>query len=125
MNEQALVETQQSAMDETSDRLNPPSRLRQWIAPAWFLLGMVAGIVGFAGFTTLNDRPAPDTAAMRQAARDGTLDAIATLQAGSSPSSSSAPDVPAAQASSFTVREANRIGAPNAPVTIVEFGDFQ
>ncbi len=126
MSEQGLVETEPSVMDETVRQRDKPSRLQRWTAPAWFLLGILVGVVGFAAYTRLNGDPNLDTAAVREAARDGTLDAIATLQAGGSPSSSNAPDAPtAAQASSFTTREANRIGDPNAPVTIFEFSDFQ
>ena len=56
-------------------------------------------------------------------ARDGTLDAIATLQAGG-PQQSQNPSAPTAQ-KAFAAREANRAGDKNARVTIVEFGDFQ
>jgi len=126
VNEQGLAETEPSVMDEPVHQRDRRSLLRRWIAPAWFLLGVLVGVVGFAAYTRLNVEASLDKAAVREAARDGTLDAIATLQAGGSPSSSSAPDAPTvAQASSFTIREANRIGDPNASVTIFEFSDFQ
>ena len=126
MSEQGLVETEPSVMDEPVQQRDRPSRLQRWIAPAWFLLGMLVGVVGFAAYTRLNAELDLDKAAVREAARDGTLDAIATLQAGGSSSSSTAPNAPTvAQASSFTIREANRIGDPNASVTIFEFSDFQ
>jgi len=103
----------------------PPSRLRQWIAPAWFLLGVLVGVIGFAAFATLNSaRPRLDETAMREAARDGTLDAIATLEAGGPQPESRNPDPPQAS-KSFAVREANRAGDRNTRVTIVEFSDFQ
>ena len=92
------------------------------------------GIVGFAAYNAvLALRPAPaqvaamDSATMREAARTGVLEAIATLQAGG-------PQQPAAQESqepqvvskdAFTVRDANRLGDKAATVTIVEFSDFQ
>jgi protein-disulfide isomerase len=123
-------ETEQSGMKAEDVDESPPSRLRPWIAPAWFLLGVLVGVVGFAAFATFNNtRPRLDATAMREAARDGTLDAIATLQAGG-PSTggpqpeSQNPSAPTAQ-KTFAVREANRVGNKNARVTIVEFSDFQ
>jgi len=121
MSEQA--ETESDVVEEVNE--SPPSRLRHWIAPAWFLLGVLVGVVGFAAFATLsNTRPKLDTIAMREAARDGTLDAIATLQAGGPQQQSQNPNAPAAQ-KAFAAREANRAGDKNARVTIVEFSDFQ
>ena len=127
MSEQA---TEQAGMKAEDVDESPPSRLRPWVAPAWFLLGVLVGVVGFAAFATFNNtRPRLDATAMREAARDGTLDAIATLQAGG-PSTggpqpeSQNPSAPTAQ-KTFAVREANRVGNKNARVTIVEFSDFQ
>ena len=127
MSEQA---TEQAVMEVEDVDESPPSRLRPWVAPAWFLLGVLVGVVGFAAFATFNNtRPRLDATAMREAARDGTLDAIATLQAGG-PSTggpqpeSQNPSAPTAQ-KTFAVREANRVGNKNARVTIVEFSDFQ
>src|SRR4030067_1572358 len=88
------VETEQSVMDETVETVLPSARLRRWIAPAWFLLGVLVGVVGFAAYTRLNVEARLDKAAVREAARDGTLDAIATLQAGGWSSSSTAPNAP-------------------------------
>lgn len=126
MNEQTDTELDAAEVVHES----PLSRLRPWIAPAWFLVGVLVGMVGFATFATLgNTRPKLDATAMREAARDGTLDAIATLQAGGSgtggPSSESQnPTAPTTQ-KTFAVREANRAGDKNARVIIVEFSDFQ
>ena len=127
MSEQA---TEQAGMNPKDVDESPPSRLRPWVAPAWFLLGVLVGVVGFAAFATFNNtRPRLDATAMREAARDGTLDAIATMQAGG-PSTggpqpeSSNPNPPTTQ-NTFAVREANRAGDKNARVTIVEFSDFQ
>ena len=126
MNEQTNTEPDAVEMIHES----PPLRLRQWIAPAWFLLGVLVGVVGFAAFVTFNNaRPRLDATAMREAARDGTLDAIATLQAGGPSTGSPQPEsqnptAPTAQ-KTFAVREANRTGDKNARVTIVEFSDFQ
>ena len=122
--------TEQAGMKAEDVDESPRSRLRPWIAPGWFLLGVLVGVVGFAAFATFNNaRPRPDTAMFRQAARDGTLDAIATLQAGGpntggpQPESSN-PNPPTTQ-KTFAVREANRAGDKNARVTIIEFSDFQ
>ena len=126
MNDPAISEAAQDVMAETANVITPPSRLHQWIAPAWFLLGVLVGVIGFAAYTALTAKPDLDQAAVREAARNGTFDAIATLQAGGPPQpSGNAPNAPAAVSASFTQREANRIGDPNAPVTIFEFGDFQ
>jgi hypothetical protein len=120
---------------ENETNQQPPSRLRPWIAPAWFLLGVLVGVIGFAVFGLLAPTKSPgtqvagesvSTQAMRQAARDGTLDAIATLQAGGpAQPSGDAAGTPVASAASFTLRDANRLGSQTAPVTIVEFSDFQ
>ncbi len=122
------VEIEQDAPDQVEEQ--PSSHLRQWVAPAWFLLGVLVGVIGFAVFVTLTtSRPRLDATAMREAARQGTLDAIATLQVGG-PSTgdpqpeSRNPDPPKA-GKSFAIREANRAGNKNASVTIVEFSDFQ
>ncbi len=95
---------------------------RQWLAPAWFLLGVLVGILGLAAYTRLTAQPTPTVVAMREAARDGTLDAIATLQAGSSPAESRATSTPVVVE---TAPAANQIGNTAAQVTIVEFSDFQ
>jgi protein-disulfide isomerase len=110
----------------------PTSRLK-WIAPAWFFFGILVGVIGFAAYNALIVKPAStaaaaptfDVVAMRNAARDGTLDAIATLQpaAAQQQQQPQGPQVVAANA--FTVRDANRQGNPDAKVTIYEFSDFQ
>jgi protein-disulfide isomerase len=111
----------------------PPSRTK-WIAPAWFLFGILVGVIGFAAYNALIVKSAPTTAAapaldavaIRSAARDGTLDAIATLQAGGAAAQQQQPQSPQdASADAFTVRAANRQGNPDAKVTIYEFSDFQ
>lgn len=98
-----------------------------WLAPAWFLLGVLVGLIGFAAYTRLTATPvaAPDAVALREAARDGTLDAIATLQAGGAPAESRATSTPAVVKTAFAARPANQIGNQAAAVTIVEFSDFQ
>jgi hypothetical protein len=112
----------------------PSSRLK-WIAPAWFFFGIIIGVLGFAAYNALIARLGPTTAAasafdavaVRSAARDGTLDAIATLQAGGpAAAAQQQPQGPQVVASNaFTVRDANRQGNPDAKVTIYEFSDFQ
>ncbi len=108
-----------------------------WIAPAWFFFGIIVGIVGFAAYNALIVKPVTSsaqaesldsTAAMRAAARDGVLEAIATLQAGGGQQQPAAqqPQGPQVVANNtFTVRDTNRQGDANATVTVFEFSDFQ
>lgn len=90
------------------------------------------GIVAIVAYTRLIGWPsaapvsAPlDAAAIRNAAREGTLDAIATLQAGGSPAESRVTSTPVVVKAAFAARPANQIGNQDASVTIVEFSDFQ
>lgn len=121
-----LEDTPIAAPDEKAPATGATSRARQLIAPFWFVLGVLVGVVGFAAYTVLIVKPpAIDAVALREASRNGTLDAIATLQAGGAPpAASGASDTPTAN-TSFVVREANRRGDQNAPIVMVEFSDFQ
>ncbi len=106
-----------------------------WLAPAWFFFGILVGIAGFAAYNALIVKPATTaqveslaaTANMRAAARDGVLEAIATLQAGGGqPAAQQEPQGPQVVANNtFTVRDTNRQGDANATVTVFEFSDFQ
>jgi protein-disulfide isomerase len=120
--------------EEVADGPSPtPSRTPHWFAPAWFLLGVIVGIAGFAAYTTLAAKPTTaaastiDAVTMRGAARDGALEAIATLQAGGGQQQPTAEsqEPTVVDPSQFTLRAANTIASPNAKVTIVEFSDFQ
>ncbi len=114
-----------------------PSRAApRWFAPAWFLLGILVGIVGFAAYNRFIGNPAAPVAqtesidpntAMKTAAREGVLEAIATLQAGGGqqPSAQQPQSPQTVSNSAFTVRPANRLGSPDAKVTIFEFADYQ
>ncbi len=109
----------------------------RWIAPAWFFFGIIVGIVGFAAcnaFIMKSAAPATDAqvssfdpAAMKDAAREGFVEALATLQAQQQQQQQAQqPPTPQAVASNaFTVRPANRQGSPDAKVTVYEFSDFQ
>jgi len=122
------AEIEDTPVDREADTADvaTSSRLRRWIAPAWFLLGALIGVIGFAVYTILTVKPPViDTVALREASRNGTLDAIATLQAGGAPpAASGAPDTVPAN-TSFALRDANRQGDKNAPIVMVEFSDFQ
>ena len=102
-----------------------------------FLLGILTGAMAFALFAILSKDPlivrqigtqADEVAQIREAARQGTLDGIATLQAGGgaqpvTPTPAVTPTPLPKDA--FAVRDANRLGKADAPVTIVEYSDFQ
>ncbi len=116
----------------------PQARARpRWIAPAWFFFGIIVGIVGFAAYNALIVKPAApaaqaesvdSTATMRTAAREGFLEAIATLQANNGQQQPAAQEPQGPQTVSkdaFTVRAANQLGNPDAKITVVEFADYQ
>ena len=119
--------------EEVDDAASQPrSRTPVWFAPAWFLFGIIVGIVGFAAYTALVNKPATaaapvlDATAMRGAARDGLIEAIATLQSGGGqPQAADSPEPAAVDPNQFTLRPANTISNPGAKVTIIEFSDFQ
>lgn len=141
MSEQQALEPEQDVgdaieevkeLDEVADQSSRTRRLQQWIAPAWFFFGIIVGIIGFATYTalaaksTVASAPTIDAVAMRGAARQGVLDAIATLNApNTQPSSQESQEPAVVDQSKFTVRAANRTGNPDAKVTIIEFSDFQ
>jgi protein-disulfide isomerase len=109
-----------------------PTARAAWVAPAWFFFGIVVGVLGFALYTTLMTRAvasttaggALDAVALRSAARDGTLDAIATLEARSA--AAQQPQQPQVIGeNAFTVRAANQRGNPDAKITVYEFADYQ
>ncbi len=107
--------------------------------PGWFLFGALVGAVAMAGAMTLlsADRgPAVDLAAVRQAAREGAAEAISAAQpiGPVAPAQAQAPQAQAPQAAaqgaaaiadSIVVRVANVLGKAEAPVTMVEYSDFQ
>jgi protein-disulfide isomerase len=127
--EESVATESDAVLSTPSARAAPVSR---WTAVAWLLLGVLLGVVAIVAYTRLiawpplTPAPAPlDAAAIRTAAREGALDAIATLQAGGSPAESRAASTPVVVKTAFAARPANQIGAKDAPVTIVEFSDFQ
>lgn len=108
----------------------------RWIAPAWFFFGVIVGIVGFAAYNLLLARPtvttsttagapALDDTAMRAAARQGVIEAIATLQAGGGQPAAESQEPAVVDQGQFTVRAANVTGSETAAVTVFEFSDFQ
>jgi protein-disulfide isomerase len=102
-----------------------------WIAPAWFFFGIIVGIAAFAAYTTfLAPKPATPVAAidatqLREAARAGVLEAIATLQAGGGQPAAQEQGPQQVSPDAIAVRAANRLGEQAAKVTVVEFSDFQ
>lgn len=99
--------------------VDTPPRItrRQWIGRwAWLPLLMIA----LVALTFVIARSSIDLNAIREAAKQGTLDALA-IQSANPPSTAPTPTA----AITYTVRSANRAGHTDAPVTIVEFSDFQ
>jgi protein-disulfide isomerase len=84
----------------------PRSPARYHQAITWFVLGLLTGVIVTLGLTT--NKPTPQ---LSLRSNDITHDR--------------ADDHPLPTAIDFTLREANRQGDKNAPVTIVEFSDFQ
>jgi protein-disulfide isomerase len=120
--EEPQIETEPQGDDsEELEEQARPGR-SQWIAPAWFLLGVLIGVIGMAVFAMFS-KPQLDETTIRQSAREGMLDAIATLNAtqGQIPERGT----PAPVKTSFNLRDTNRVGNKSAKVTIVEFSDFQ
>ena len=125
MNQSEEVELVDDELEEPEQETVAP---RRWFPVGWFLLGVLIGAVTLAAVAIVAGwaRPPLTSEAVQIAARQGTLDAIATLQAQSAPSQSPSGDsAPSAAPGSFTLRDANRVGNKNAPVTVVEFSDFQ
>jgi len=112
----------------------PEARWSLWLSLGLYVLGVVTGVLLFALITMLNGggllggerRVAGlDVASVRTAARDGTLDAIATLQAQSAqPEQPQVTPTPVPN-TVFGVRDANRLGSADAPVVMIEYSDFQ
>jgi protein-disulfide isomerase len=114
-----------------SSSLNPATKkadrfarlVSGWLAP----VVLVAAVALLAAVVA---RSATDLNAVREAARQGTLDAFTQMGMSAPPSLSSeteqsATTLPGAPEIGFQLRAANRLGHPNAPVTIIEFADFR
>lgn len=118
------VQPEPENADEPKSDNTPMWRLL--IAPAWFLFGVLVGLGVFAAYTQYTAVPpvAPLSAAqVKQASRDGFMEALQEMQAQSSGGGAQGPQ--AVDKNAITSREANVIGSPDAKVTIVEFADFQ
>jgi protein-disulfide isomerase len=104
-------------LEQTTVDAPPRITRRQWIERwGWMPLLMIAVVA----MTFVIVRSSIDLNAIREAARQGALEALAT------PSASQPAAVPAPTAAiTYTVRPANRVGQADALVTIVEFSDFQ
>jgi protein-disulfide isomerase len=123
------------SLRKSNDSVPPaqPAARSEWMGAAYFLLGVVIGIVSILVFNALTTKPALDTAAVQQASRNGALEALATMQAAQSAAApESVVQAKPAVASeavvdmgAFALRGTNRKGDATAPITIVEFSDFQ
>jgi protein-disulfide isomerase len=114
----------------TADVQAAPEKKPLWrilVAPAWFLLGILVGLGAFATYTQYTRVPPAPALTQEQvqaAARAGFVEALQQLQAaqGSGQNSQVPPPV---DPNAFAVRAANQLGNPDAPITIVEYADFQ
>jgi protein-disulfide isomerase len=97
----------------TRPRMTRRQRIERW---EWLLTLMIAVVA----LTFAIARSSIDLNTVREAARQGTLEALAA-QSVNRPSTVPSPTA----AITYTVRPANRVGRAYAPVTIVEFSDFQ
>lgn len=100
-----------------------PPRGNRWIVLAAFLIGIVIGAFGLAAYNVFS--AGHTTASFREAARNGFMDAVATLNAGGSPAAADSGESTAPAPATFAVRDANRLGDKTAKVTVIEFADFQ
>jgi hypothetical protein len=129
----AMADTLSEESPPAAPAETPARAAPRWIAPAWFFFGIIVGIAAFAAYNVLIVKPpAPaaqiesqDPDSMRTAARQGVLEAIATLQAGGQPAAEEPQGPQEVASNAFTVRAANRQGSTDAKVTIYEFSDFQ
>jgi protein-disulfide isomerase len=104
-------------LEQTITDTPPRTTRRQWTKRwGWLPLLMIAVVA----LTSIIVRSSIDLNAIREAARQGTLEALAA-QSVNQPSTVPSPTA----AITYTVRPANRAGRADAPVTIVEFSDFQ
>lgn len=126
----------ESALDDAKGELispavSSPPRWKSFIAPAWFLFGVLVGLVAFAAYAQVTARSAPttqnlDPTILKSAAREGMLEAIATLQAQSAQAQTQQrPEIAPVAKDAFAIRPANRLGNENAKVTLVEYADYQ
>jgi protein-disulfide isomerase len=126
-----LASATQDALGDLSPKRDRSPRSNQWVVLAAFLIGVVTGAFGFAAYNIFTTaRASTDTSILREAARNGFMDGIATLQAGGNPAAASSGDSSATAAAdtvttTFQTREANRLGDKNAKVVFIEFADFQ
>ena len=95
-------------------------------ALGWFGLGALIGGLIVAGFMTFMNaqRPAVDLDAIRQAAREGAAEAVAALPASGENAESVNAAAEPAGASKVVGRLSTSMGQDNAPVTIIEYSDF-
>jgi hypothetical protein len=124
----------ESRPDPASGGPDPGSHGFRWQSVALYALGIITGILLFAIYNTVSGGSLPgkattvadaNTEVMRAAARDGTLDAIATIQArANQPPTPEVTPTPV-PVTAFLIRDANRLGSKDAPVVVIEYSDFQ
>lgn len=112
--------------DAQKENIESKPRWRSLVAPAWFFLGILVGLGIFAAYAQFTAAPPPQTLnrdEVKQAAREGLVEAIQELQAQTSGNNEKGPQ--SVDKNAFAVRDANMLGNKGAPVTVVEFADFQ
>lgn len=126
-----MDDTQHASNNENNTEL--AQRRKDRAALGWFGIGaLVGGLIVAGAMTFINaQKPAVDLGAIRQAAREGAAEAVASLPAAQVNNETVNPAAQAetqtgapAGATKVMGRLANTIGAEGAPVTIIEYSDF-
>jgi protein-disulfide isomerase len=113
-----------------NENVDTTQRKKDRAALGWFGLGaLMGGLIVAGAMTILNaQRPTVDMNAIRQAAREGAAEAVALLPTAQTANSETvnpaATDAVPAGAVKVVGRLANSLGAEDAPITIIEYSDF-
>lgn len=126
--QESTVAPTPSSSSPAQNTVEKKSTWRMFIAPAWFFFGILVGLGIFAVYAELTRPPTMipvaqlDEAVVRQAAREGLVEAIRQLQNENGQASQGPQTV---DPDAFAMQNAHVLGNQDAPISIVEFADFQ